>query len=223
VHTSWEVKTQFSVLAPPIPVANKCQTVPTIALSKGPAASIPQVGPLHYSPVEIFVLPRPQFIFLPGVLSEEQRFVMQVPAGRTWQLPQVRQAGYRALGSFAKVPLHLPDRYLQVVQPRMHPPTQDMACGRIETQQDLTGLPFLATLTSKRLHPADYWAWPALLGINLVRSLAEYEYQHAGGAVPEGSPKARRFGPGRAGLQIRNRSADGLAKSKGLRQEPYSA
>jgi len=175
-----------------------------------------QTGPVRYSPVAIVVMPPSQFALAPAALADEQRYVAQSPNG-VWRLPRVRHTGYRALGPFPKLPLRMPDRYLQASAPVIHPAFQEVPLSRVETLQDLSGLPVLAKPEATRIHPADYLAWPQPKGMNSARILPENEYQQLGRSVPGAIAAVRRFGPGRAGLQSKNRSADGHAKGRGLR------
>jgi hypothetical protein len=164
-------------------------------------------GPVKYSPVAIVVLPPPQFALRPAVLSDEQRYVAQVPNG-VWRLPRVRHTGYRSLGPFPKLPLRLPDQYLRTVPSEVPPPFVEIPRTRVRARQDVAGLPSFLAPKAMRVHPADYFSWPEPKGVRISRALPERQ------ELPksDGPVTARKFGPGRAGLQSKNRSADGLAR-----------
>ena len=201
----------------PAPILGRYGSASPVALADTEmSGSIAQAGPLRYSPVALVVMPPSQFALLPPVLPDEQRYVAQVPNG-VWRLPRVRQTGYRALGPFPKLPLRMPDRYLQTCAPVMHPALQEVPRTRVEKRQDVSGIPVWAKPVATRIHPADYWAWPEPKGMRSLRILPERKHQQAGGSLPEDATTTKRFGPGRAGLQGGNRNADGLAKGRGLR------
>ncbi len=201
----------------PAPALGRYGSASPVALADHEISGIVrQTGPVRYSPVAIVVMPPSQFALAPAALADEQRYVAQSPNG-VWRLPRVRHTGYRALGPFPKLPLRMPDRYLQASTPVMHPAFQEVPRIRIEKRQDLSGLPVLARPEATRIHPADYLAWPQPKGMNSARILPENEYQQAGRSTPGAVATVRRFGPGRAGLQSKNRSADGHAKGRGLR------
>ncbi len=167
---------------------------------------IAQSGPVKYSPVAIVVLPPPQFALLPAALTDEQRYVAQVPNG-VWRLPRVRHTGYRALGPFPKLPLRMPDEYLRTPAPVMAPATEDLRLPGAHTLQDLSGVPTFPAPDSVRIHPADYFVWPRPKGLKVGRMNPER-------ITPVSqTPSIKRFGPGRAEfLQDHGRNADGLAK-----------
>ena len=169
-----------------------------------------QTGPVKYSPVAIVVLPLPQFALLPAAMKDEQRYVMQVPNG-VWRLPRVRHTGYRALGPFPKLPLRVPDRQLRVCTPEMHPSVDELRIGAVEARQDVSGMPVFPTPSAARIHPADYLVWPQPKGLKLGRALPERG--HLNESSVEAALPIKRFGPGRAGLQTRNRNADGRARA----------
>ncbi len=193
--------------APMFPRSATTSRTPITSTAK--STTIAQAGPLKYSPVAIVVMPPPQFALLPAVLSDEQRCAAQTPNG-VWRLPRVRHTGYRALGPFPKLPLRLPDRYLKTRASEVPPAFEEIPRQRVTVQQDPSLLPTFAAPVATHIHPADYFAWPAPKGLKLGRMLPERQdlSQSAGDA------RVRRFGPGRAGLQSRNRSADGLARSR---------
>ncbi|MEO5925228.1 MAG: hypothetical protein ABIR70_15515 [Bryobacteraceae bacterium] len=194
----------------PAPAFRRANTTSRTAVANTQAANrIAQMGPMKYSPVAIVVVPPPQFALLPAVLSDEQRYVAQTPNG-VWRLPRVRHTGYRALGPFPKLPLRLPDRYLKTSSPEVPPAFEEIPRQRVAVVQNLSGMPSFAAPLATRVHPADYFTWPQPKGIKTSSLLQQ---------VPD-SPKSseqarlRRFGPGRAGLQSGNRSADGLARGR---------
>ncbi len=166
---------------------------------------ISHTGPLKYSPVALVVMPPPQFALLPAVIRDEQRYAAQVPNG-VWHLPRVRHTGYRALGPFPKQPLRLPDRYLKTAAPEVPSPFTAIPLQPVVLRQDLAGMPVFTAPRPMGVHAADYLAWPEPKGLKTTRALPEQQ------DLPRTKPVARRFGPGRAGLQGRNRSADGQAR-----------
>jgi hypothetical protein len=187
----------------------RCPTV-TLRTAKATIAeniTISHAGPVKYSPVAIVVVPTPQFALLPAVLADEQRYVAQTPNG-VWRLPRVRHTGYRSLGPFPKLPLRMPDRYLRAVPSKVPPAFGEVPLHPIGVQQDLSGIPSFASPRASRVHPADYFAWPEPKGLKSTRMWPEREQLPA----PSEQAVARRFGPGRAGLQSRNKSADGLGR-----------
>ena len=184
----------------------------TVRLAKPPEevpaerTEIRQVGPVKYSPVGIVVMPPPQFALRSAGMNDEQRYVAQVPNG-VWRLPRVRHSGYRALGPFPKLPLRVPDGYLQASTPEMAPVVTRMRVGTSEARQDVSGIPQFGGPEATRIHPADYLAWPQPKALKLGKMLPERV------AGPEMEAPIKRFGPGRAGLQSRRRTADGLARA----------
>lgn len=218
-HLRWHPLMPFRVA----PVTAACITPPTVSLrpikrlvkpaENSPAvtderAPIAQSGPVKYSPVAIVVIPPPQFALLPAALTDEQRYVAQVPNG-VWRLPRVRHTGYRALGPFPKLPLRLPDEYLRPSTPEMAAPVDELKISGVPAQQDLSGMPQLNTPNAARIHPADYLVWPRPKGLKLGRMLPERIIP-----VDASVPAIKRFGPGRAGfLQDLGGNADGLAKA----------
>jgi hypothetical protein len=193
-------------LKPQLPKDDGAVSAPT-----GPLAeNFGDAKPIKYSPVGIVVLPPPQFEVLPAVMMEEQRYVAQAPNG-VWGLPRIRHTGYRALGPFPKLPLRMPDGYLHMHGPQLPAPFQELRLGEwSETRQDLSGILALEAPQATRIHPADYVSWPEPKGVKLTRMLPERESHNAHG----NERPIKRFGPGRAGLQARNRNADGQAKNR---------
>ncbi len=192
----------------PIPVLRSSsatlRTPKTWAIEAG---KIAQMGPLKYSPVAIVVVPPPQFALLPAAMGDEQRYVAQAANG-VWHLPRVRHTGYRALGPFPKLPLRLPDRYLHTVPSQVPEPFTAIPLNKVAMRQDLKGMPAYAGPRPVGIHPADYLAWPEPKGLKSTRTLPEQQ------ALESDKPATvRRFGPGRAGLQSKNRSADGQTRS----------
>ncbi len=194
-------------LAPPRTGALRSTVRPVHLPTTIPAVrtEVRRAGPVKYSPVAIVVMPPPQFALLPAAMTDEQRYVAQVPNG-VWRLPRVRHTGYRALGPFPKLPPRVPDQYLRAVCPEMAPAVDEMRLHKAEPAQDLYGMPRLATPDAARIHPADYLVWPQPKALKLAKMLPERVSQQEAPAQP-----IKRFGPGRAGLQGRGRSADGLA------------
>lgn len=196
-------------LAPPRSAALRS----TVRLMEPPTAipavrtEIRQAGPVKYSPVAIVVVPPPQFALLPAAMTDEQRYVAQVPNG-VWRLPRVRHTGYRALGPFPKLPPRVPDKYLRTLSPEMAPAAEDLRLHGAEAAQDLSGVPKFASPDAVRIHPADYLVWPQPKALKLAKMLPERVAQQQAPAPP-----VKRFGPGRAGLQSRGRNADGLARA----------
>ena len=185
----------------------------TVRLLEPPTAipavrtEVRQAGPVKYSPVAIVVVPAPQFALLPAAMTDEQRYVAQVPNG-VWRLPRVRHTGYRALGPFPKLPPRVPDKYLRPIGPEMAPAAEDLRVRAAGTAQDLSSVPKFASPDAVRIHPADYLVWPQPKALKLAKILPERVAQQEAPAPP-----IKRFGPGRAGLQARNRNADGLARA----------
>ena len=194
-----------------VPVSVPALRAPKATLRAPKAAAldsgeIPQAGPVKYSPVAIVVVPPPQFALLPAALRDEQRYAAQVPNG-VWHLPRVRHTGYRALGPFPKLPLRLPDRYLKTVPSEVPSPFTAVPLHRVALRQDLAGMPSYSGPRPVGVHPADYLAWPEPKGLKTTRTLPEQQ------DLPAKPVKVRKFGPGRAGLQTKNRSADGQARN----------
>jgi hypothetical protein len=171
---------------------------------------IAHLGPIKYSPVAIVVLPPPQFALLPAAMTEEQRYVAQVPNG-VWRLPRVRHTGYRAVGPFPKLPIRFPDRYFKNETPVMHPAFEEIPRTRVTVHEDQAGLPTFAAPTATHIHPADYFVWPTPKAVKSARMHPE-RLDLPGGTGVRNSIK--RFGPGRAGLQGRSKNADGQARGK---------
>ena len=208
------IRPQFAPLA--VPAARferRSVTAPAPLALAGKPARIRQLGPVKYSPVAITVLPPPQFSIRPPVPAEEQRYVAQAPNG-VWTLGRIRHTGYRALGPFPKLPLRLPDRYLQPAASEMPPALNAVVRLPLQTKQGLSMLPTFAEPNATHVHPADYWVWPTPKGVNINRIPPEREYLKANSSLPSGPAQVRRFGPGRAGLQTAARSADVLQRSR---------
>lgn len=198
-----------SRLAPPRRAAVRTTVRPVDLPTSIPAVrtEVRRAGPVKYSPVAIVVMPPPQFALLPAAMTDEQRYVAQVPNG-VWRLPRVRHTGYRALGPFPKVPPRVPDQYILAVAPEMAPAAKTLRLGKVEASQDLSGIPQFAPPDAARIHPADYLVWPQPKPLKLAKMLPERSSQQDASSLP-----IKRFGPGRAGLQSRTRNADGLARA----------
>ncbi len=160
-------------------------------------------------------MPFPQFAVRTGVLPEEDRYAAQAPIGDC-AIPRLRHTGYRAFGPFPKMPRCVPDRSLSLCTPLFAPPVKQVPRHGISPSQDFTGLPEFPITGGYHLHPADYWAWPALKAPHNTRVAAEAA---AESPIEGGNP--RRFGPGRAGttprkpsgLQRHSQSADDLPRT----------
>lgn len=171
--------------------------------------SIQTAGPVRYSPVALVVVPPPQFAVLAGTPSAEERFAAQGPVDAR-SLPLVRGTGYRMMGPFPKLPPCMPESSFVALAPEFAAPVTDVPRRVLERSQDLTGLPQFPIAGKFHLHPADYWAWPAIKAPNTSRVAAE-----AAVVAPVSvSGPVRRFGPGRAGLQTNLKTADGQPRTR---------
>jgi hypothetical protein len=159
--------------------------------------------------VTLVVVPPPQFALIPGTPAIEERFAAQAPVS-TRTLPRVRHTGYRAIGPFPKLPPCLPERAFVLKTPDFAAALKDVPRHAMEQQQDLAGLPEFPIRGALHLHPADYWAWPAIKTPKNTRVAADVAVVEE----PEVSAPVRRFGPGRAGLQRNLKSADGSPRAR---------
>ncbi len=170
------------------------------------AGSIETGGPVRYSPVTLVVVPPPQFALLKEKMAFEERFAAQAPV--TAGAPvRIRHTGYRIMGPFPKLPPCVPENPFVLGSPVFASALTDVPRQAMEQRQDLVGMPEFPIRGGLRLHPADYWAWPAIKaphGSRVAADVAE--------TAPPASGPVRRFGPGRAGLQTNLKSADGPRK-----------
>jgi hypothetical protein len=170
---------------------------------------IQTAGPVRYSPVALVVVPPPQFAVLAGTPNVEERFAAQGPVNSR-ALPVVRNVGYRMMGPFPKLPPCMPERSFVMQAPEFAAPVKVVPRHAMDQRQDLAGLPQFPLSGGLHLHPADYWAWPAIKAPHTTRVSAEAAVESP---VPASTP-VRRFGPGRAGLQTNLKTADGQPRTR---------
>jgi hypothetical protein len=179
------------------------------ALRSGFAEQVRTAGPVRYSPVTLVVVPPPQFELIRSIPAMEERFAAQAPLILP-TAPRVRHTGYRVMGPFPKLPPCMPPAAFAVQAPEFAAPLTDVPRRAMEQRQDVAGLPAFPIRGGLHLHPADYWAWPAIKAPHSSRVAADIAE-----AAPPVSGPVRRFGPqratpgGRAGLQTDLKSADG--------------
>ena len=179
--------------------------------SEKPATPLADLQPLRYRPVSLVVVPSPNYRLQAAVLPEEFRFVAQAPTG-IYRLPHTRQTGYRMPGPYPKVPRQLPEHYLAKPTTQLPPPIADVPLVWAHTRNDEASLPRLERPAPTRLHPADYFTWPAIKTPRTDRILPREHDTVLGPAVGE-DLTARRFGPARVGLQRNTHNADVLPRT----------
>lgn len=180
--------------------------------SAKPATPLADLQPVRYRAVSLVVVPPPNYRLEPTVLAEETRFVALAPHG-AYRLPRIRQAGYRMPGPYPKLPRQLPEQYLARPITQVPPPNFEVPLVWAHTRQDNASLPQLEAPVPARIHPADYFAWPAIKTPRTDRILPAREYDTVLGPAVGANLTARRFGPARAGLQANSKKADVLPRT----------
>jgi hypothetical protein len=201
VATAWP---KFVAPATAVPACSLLAVRGTVAPGTF-AEQVPIVGPVRYSPVTLVVVPPPQFALIKGTPTIEERFAAQIPLNS--RTPRVKHTGFRLGGPFPKLPPCMPERAFVLKTPEFAPPLKDVPRLAMEQRQDLIGMPQFPISGGLHLHPADYWAWPAIKVPKSSRVAADVAADE-----PLLSSPVRRFGPERAGLQTSLKSADGPRK-----------
>ena len=169
-------------------------------------AALPDLEPVRYSPATLVTLPRPDYRPLPPGIATEGRFVALAPNG-IYRLPKLQHTGYRMPGPYPKVPAHMP-ALSGAPAATVPPPDFDLPIIWTWTRDTGPGVPSLEAPVPARLHPADFFAWPAFKIPRTDRILPLREADSVLGPAAEANPTPRRFGPARAGLQHPLKGAD---------------
>ncbi|MFM2126240.1 MAG: hypothetical protein RL328_2691 [Acidobacteriota bacterium] len=178
------------------------QRPPTLALQE----------PVRYCPASLVSMPRPNYQLGASAITAEGRFVALAPNG-VYRLPRIQHTGYRMPGPYPKIPSRMPEVRGAAPHAVMAPPNFEIPIIWTWTRDTDPSVPRLEEPVPVRLHPADYFSWPAIKAPRGERFLPLRETDSVLGSAVGVNLTVRRFGPARAGLQAPLTDADLLNRT----------
>lgn len=185
-----------------IALIDRRSLVPAKPKAYAPDLVIPLAGVPRCNPVRFLTMQHPEFLLITSVLPAVEDFAMQIP--RLGFGPAVKPTGYRLLGAFSKASPRVPDQYIRASAPQFRGPSRRVPRRLLRVHFGPRGAIQFQPVPDLRLHPASYLVWPAPRQVRTAQVSVSQQ-----GVFRTETP-ARRFGPGRAGLQERTGMTDDL-------------